>query len=184
MNIRIEEVNGKNIKDVNKADGLFVIDSKLNLNLMDNEIIYTLEDTEVSKKRYEDWEEDYKSYIDNDEKTIYLAYIDKKVVGQIILKKNWNSYAFVQDIRVDLNHRKESIGKMLICFAKDWAAAKRLPGIMLETQNNNVRACKFYESCGFKIGGFDKMLYKGIDRENEEIAIYYYYIFNDNKKKK
>ena len=184
MNIRIEEVNGKNIKDVNKADGLFIIDSKLNLNLIDNEISYTIEKTEVSEKRYGEWEEDYKSYIDNDHKTIYLAYIDKRVVGQIVLKKNWNNYAFIEDIRVDLNHRKASIGKMLICFAKDWAAAKNLPGIMLETQNNNVRACRFYESCGFKIGGFDKMLYKGINNENDEIAIYYYYIFNEEKKKR
>jgi len=176
LNIRIEEINGKNVKDVNKTDGVFIIDSKLNLQVEDNEISYTVEDIPYCEKRYENWEADYSTYIDNDDKTIYLAYIDKKVVGQIILKKNWNNYAFVEDIRVDMHHRKEGIGKMLICFARDWASVKNLQGIMLETQNNNVRACKFYESCGFKIGGFDKALYKGINKDNDEIAMYWYYM--------
>lgn len=49
-----------------------------------------------------------------------------------------------------------------------------MAGIMLETQNNNVRACKFYESCGFVIGGFDSYFYKGLDNESDEIAIYWY----------
>ena len=46
---------------------------------------------------------------------------------------------------------------------------------MAETQDNNVPACKFYESYGFKLGGFDKYLYKGIDKTNNEIAIFWYY---------
>ena len=50
-------------------------------------------------------------------------------------------------------------------------------GIMLETQNNNVAACKFYEKCGFVIGGFDFLVYKGLDIENDEVAIYWYLYF-------
>jgi ribosomal protein S18 acetylase RimI-like enzyme len=48
---------------------------------------------------------------------------------------------------------------------------------MLETQNNNVRACYFYESCGFRIGGFDNLLYRGLDPDTDEVAIYFYFQF-------
>ena len=52
-----------------------------------------------------------------------------------------------------------------------------MPGIMLETQNNNVAACKFYEKCGFVIGGFDFLIYKGLDMKNDEVAMYWYFHF-------
>jgi len=60
-----------------------------------------------------------------------------------------------------------------------WAETKQLPGIMLETQNNNVAACRFYERCGFKLGGFDRYLYKGITQSTEEIALYWYLFFGE-----
>lgn len=60
---------------------------------------------------------------------------------------------------------------------KRWAQEKGLAGITLETQNNNVKACKFYENCGFEIGGFDLFLYKGIDQHQDEIALYWYLTF-------
>jgi ribosomal protein S18 acetylase RimI-like enzyme len=61
-----------------------------------------------------------------------------------------------------------------VAEAIDWAKTKLLAGIMLETQNNNVAACRFYERCGFKLGGFDRYLYKGISKNTEEIALYWY----------
>ena len=61
--------------------------------------------------------------------------------------------------------------------AVEWAKVKRLPGIMLETQNNNVTACRFYENFGFKLRGFDTYLYKGLTPATDEIALYWYLIF-------
>jgi hypothetical protein len=40
------------------------------------------------------------------------------------------------------------IGRALIDRAIDWAKDRELPGLMLETQNDNVPACLFYERCG------------------------------------
>jgi ribosomal protein S18 acetylase RimI-like enzyme len=54
-----------------------------------------------------------------------------------------------------------------------------LPGIMLETQNNNIGACKFYERCGFQLGEFDKFLYKGLEEEMTETAMYWYLLLDD-----
>ena len=48
---------------------------------------------------------------------------------------------------------------------------------MLETQDNNVPACRLYERCGFQLRGFDTHLYKGHDPATGEIALYWYLTF-------
>jgi streptothricin acetyltransferase len=50
---------------------------------------------------------------------------------------------------------------------------------MLETQNNNVAACRLYESGGFQLAGFDRCLYKGLHPDTDEIALYWYLVFVD-----
>lgn len=50
---------------------------------------------------------------------------------------------------------------------------------MLETQNNYVRACKFYEDSGFKIGGFDNYLYRGQKANTDVVAIFWYFHFEE-----
>ena len=37
-----------------------------------------------------------------------------------------------------------------------WAKQKDLCGLMLETQNNNLLACRFYIKKGFVLGAVDK----------------------------
>ncbi len=49
-----------------------------------------------------------------------------------------------------------------------------LMGVMLETQDNNVGACRLYQACGFEIGGFDRKLYGGIAAVRGEVAIFWY----------
>jgi RimJ/RimL family protein N-acetyltransferase len=48
---------------------------------------------------------------------------------------------------------------------------------MLETQDNNVPACRLYARCGFQLRGFDTHLYKGDDPSTDEIALYWYLVF-------
>lgn len=98
-------------------------------------------------------------------------------MGQVVVKRNWNDYAYIEDIKVDKRFRRYGIGRKLIEQVKCWAKDRGMPGIMLETQNNNVSACKFYESCGFFIGGFDMCVYKGMHKHTDEIAVYWYFIF-------
>lgn len=64
---------------------------------------------------------DYASYIDNPEKTVFFAYIDEQLTGQIILRKNWNGFAYVEDIAVDSRFRRQGIGRRLMNRAGVWA---------------------------------------------------------------
>ena len=167
----------QSIKDVNQVNGVFTIDSRLHIQIEDDRITYSREDVCPYEKRYNIDERDLKSYISNSDRAIFLAYVDHHVVGQIIIRKNWNKYAYIEDLIVDVAYRRQGIGVTLLEQAKRWAKEKKLPGIMLETQNNNVAACILYESFGFTLEGVDFYLYKGLNPSTDEIALYWYYFF-------
>jgi ribosomal protein S18 acetylase RimI-like enzyme len=180
MGILIREINASSFHFVNRCDGTFTVDSKLILRLEDGEIRYSIVPLPPSQKRYPIEDEDYSAYINNTEQIIFLAFVDGQLGGQIILRKNWNRYASVVDIAVDVQNRRIGIGRELIARAIRWAKDNKLPGIRLETQDNNVAACLFYERLGFKLGGFDQYLYKGIEGIEDEVALYWYLLFNDD----
>lgn len=177
MHFDIREINEENSGNTNKYKSEFIVESKLDLYMVNNEVKYTIVPVSAYKKVYEEDDIDSSDCIKNKNKTIYFAYVNDEIAGQIILKKYWNNYAYIDDIRVYEKFRKIGIGSALIEKAKNWAKIKNLPGIMLETQHINVNACKLYEKSGFKIGGLDKNLYKGIKKDTDEIALYWYYMF-------
>jgi streptothricin acetyltransferase len=83
-------------------------------------------------------------------------------------------YAIIDDIAVDRPCRRLGIGKALVHRAIAWAKHRRLPGLMLETQTNNVPACALYERCGFTLGGFDEWLYRALHPKTTEAALFWY----------
>ena len=177
MEIALREIDPSNVGHVNQVDGTFLVDAVLQIHAEDGEITYTSLRVPEYRKRYGVDEVDYTTYIGHADKIVFLAYVDEQIAGQIILRKNWNRYAYIEDIAVDVRCRQLGIGRKLIAAAIEWAKARELPGIMLETQNNNLAACRFYESCGFHLGGFDHDLYRGIDPATNEIALYWYLVF-------
>ena len=177
MQITIRELDHDNLQDVNKCDGTFTVHSKLVLHAADGVISYSVVSIEPYQKRYIFEEKDYPSYIGNPDKTVYFAYIEGQLAGQIDVSKHWKAYAWIGDFFVDLEFRRHGIGHAMMEKAVDWAKARNLPGIMLETQDVNVQACRFYENFGFRLYGFDTYLYKGWNPATNEIALFWYLIF-------
>ena len=179
MDFIIKELDNGIIKDIHRIDDEFDIDSKLVLRLEDNRLTYTTVGLLPGKKRYDTDEFDYTTYVDNPEKAVYLAYVDGQIAGELLLRINWNKFAWVEGIGVDRKFRRMGIGRALISRGHQWAKDNKLPGIMVETQDNNVGACRFYESCGFVIKGFDTGLYGASDRYSDEIALFWYLNFDN-----
>jgi ribosomal protein S18 acetylase RimI-like enzyme len=177
MAITIREIDRNNIHHINQCDSSFLIDSKLELYEENGKITYTVVEVPQYTKQYGTDEVDYSDYISHPNKAIFLAYEDNELAGQIRVIKYWNGYAYIDDLAVDIKHRRQGVGRALIARAIEWAKAKGLPGMMLETQNNNVPACRLYESCGFELRGLDTHLYKGLHPATDEIALYWYLIF-------
>ncbi|MCH5584057.1 GNAT family N-acetyltransferase [Shimazuella sp. AN120528] len=183
MDIVIKEmVNGDQNKFANLDDS-FVIDSALELFVQNQKVSYTVKGLPSYTKSYQDdpteemSDKDYLAYIDDPNKIIFLAFVESGLAGKVMVKRNWNEFAYIEDLQVDSRYRRHGVGRMLVEKVKQWALDRSLSGIMLETQNTNVRACKFYESLGFVIGGFDFCLYKAV-QQVEETAIYWYLLFD------
>ena len=119
MEVVTTELDHRSVGDIGKCDGEFTVDSKLVLHAENNEILYTTISVPSFKKRYGQDEVDYAAYVDDPDKTAFLAYVNGQMAGQIILRKNWNRYAYIEDIVVDLRFRRRKVGKALIAQAKD-----------------------------------------------------------------
>jgi streptothricin acetyltransferase len=177
MAFTIRELDESNLAHLNRCDGTFTVDSELIVHAENREISYTVEPVPSYTKRYPVEEIDYRTYIQNPDKAIYFAFLDGQLAGQIILRKNWNQNAYIEDLEVEVKFRRQDIGRRLIEKAIEWAKARELAGIMLETQNNNVAACHFYECCGFRLRGLDFDLYRGLPPYVDETALYWYLTF-------
>jgi len=99
------------------------------------------------------------------------------MLTHVVLHGMQHHYGYVEDIAVDVRFRRRGIGRMLLSPGIEWARSKHLPGMMLETQDKNVAACRFCDSLGFQLGGFDRLVYKGVNPGTQEIALYWYLVF-------
>lgn len=113
------------------------------------------------------------TYIDNPNEAAYLAMLDEKCVGSLRVGKRWNGNAFIDDLAIDKKHRGQGVGKMLMDAAVQWSKDKGFNGLSLETQSNNLLACRFYLKYGFILGGIDAMVYTH-PLYKDDIALYFY----------
>ena len=177
--MEIVKLSFDTLKDVNKASEPFEIIGKLKPTFVNDEWTYTEEIYDCSYLHsYPNEDCDYSLYIENPDKAVFLAYSDKECVGQIVLVKDWNKYALVEDICVSKSSRGQGVGTALIQKAVEWAKDKGLDGLALETQDNNLLACRFYLKCGFAIGAVNTMLYKNFSKPwSDATAIFWYLKF-------
>jgi len=163
-----EQSNG----DAYGFDDSFLVESELALSAERGVVRYEVVPIPAYEKSYR--RDDRSEHLVARDKAIFLAYLGDSVTGRVLVSAGWNRLAWVEDIAVDARCRKEGVGRALIDRAVAWAVKRGLPGLRAETQSNNVPACKFYESCGFRLGGFDRELYRGLDEGTTEIALFWY----------
>lgn len=176
MDIQIQKVNSENKNQVDNFDRKFTVKEKIALSMENGNLIYSIIPVSTYEKGYDEEESvAIDSFIDNDEKIIFFAFVDGQLAGQIKMIKWWNQFAWIDDLVVNPQFRSLGVGKSLIAEAVRWSKEKRFPGIMLETQDDNVAACHLYQSCGFVLGGFDKFTFKNI--KPNEIALFWYLVF-------
>lgn len=172
MNLLIKAHGESNTVNVYRLDDSFVVESELALFAEHGAIRHEIVAVPPYEKSYR--KDNLTARREAPDKAIFLAFLDDSLAGRIVLSEGLNGYAWVDDIAVDVRHRRKGVGRALMDRAIDWAAARGLPGLRLETQHNNVPACRFYASCGFRLGGFDRDLYRGLARSTNEIALFWY----------
>ena len=134
--MEIVKLTRQNLADVNKSNQPFEVIGKIKPAFSDGIWTYTEElYDQTVLKAYPNDGIDYAAYIDDNDKAVFLAYSDEACIGQIVLKKDWNEYAFIEDICVARSARGQGVGTALIQKAAEWAKNADLKGLALETQD-------------------------------------------------
>lgn len=171
----IVEITYENMGDVNKANEPFEVIGRIVPKYENGIWTYTEElFAETYEKQYFYDMEAYEAYINNKDKIIFLFYDNDTCKGQIKIYKNWGRYGFIDSLIVSKNARGKGIGHALVNRAIEWAKQNQLMGLALETQDNNLRACRFYSKMGFRLGGVDNMLYANFPGVANEKAVFWY----------
>ena len=96
-------------------------------------------------------------------------------IGQIRIIKDWNCFCYIENIATKKEYRGNGIGKLLLKKAEEWAKQRKLIGMSLEVQDDNLGACRFYVKQGFILGGVDTL--KQSYNPNIETTLYWYKLF-------
>ena len=129
--------------------------------------------TEKSCKTYDDEPFDPKDYTDSGKRAMFLAVCNDICIGTVRINTGWREEGYIEDIAVDAGYRHIGVGKKLMDSAVDWCREQKLNRITLETQDNNLNACRFYVKYGFELCGIDTKKYVLTEYENET-ALYFY----------
>jgi GNAT superfamily N-acetyltransferase len=82
--------------------------------------------------------------------------------------------AILWDLRVRPDQRGRGIGRQLIDAAATWARAQACRQLVIETQNVNVPACRFYRRCGCRLGEINRYAYVTVPKVAHEVMLLWY----------
>src|SRR5882724_3789784 len=106
-----------------------------------------------------------------------VAEEDGRLVGLLDMElQEWNNTVVLWNLRVDLDYRRQGIGRRLWHRGLEYAQNADVRAIMLETQNTNVAACRFYAEMGCQLVGLNEALYSN-DWQKTEAALFWAYYF-------
>lgn len=77
------------------------------------------------------------------------------------------------DLRVHPDHRDRGVGHALFQHAAAWARARGCTQLKIETQNVNVRACRFYARQGCHLGAIARHFYREPELAHEVMLLWY-----------
>ncbi|MGD7045841.1 GNAT family N-acetyltransferase [Jeotgalibacillus proteolyticus] len=174
--ITIFPLQNELIKDINNTNDSFKVFGKIVPIFQSGK--WSFEEklfNETQEIRFPDDQLDWSQYINQEDKALFLAYKDTKSIGQIRITKDWNHFCYIENIAVKKEFRGYGIGKLLLSKAEEWAKQRDLIGMSLETQDDNLGACRFYVIQGFLLGGVDTL--KQSYNPNIETTLYWYKLF-------
>ena len=101
------------------------------------------------------------------------AFKEQQMVGIALAEPHrWNGSLWVWEFHVEDAYRGKGIGLCLMNALADKARVAGFRVLVLETQNTNVPAIRFYRKAGFEVEGIDLSYYSNTDITDGEIAIF------------
>lgn len=175
MEIKLRKIDPQESPQTRSFSRKFMVTARLVLGIENEKLVYTVAPVEPYERDI--YAEDTDYGFDEEGPTIFFADVDGKLAGRIKMLRWWNQFAYVDDLVINPDYRGMGIGRRLLERGIQWAREHDFPGVMLETQADNVPACTLYQRCGFVLSGFDSNVYKAINPHKDETALYWYLIF-------
>lgn len=180
--IRIVQVAPHQVPAWTSEDRSFVVDSELVLQLTEGRLGYAVVPVPLYVKTYADGphgagpgDSASDGALAGEAVHSFVAYLDGQPAGGMDLSRHWSGHASIDDVLVAQAFRRKGVARALVVHAIAWSHARQLAGVVLETQNNNVAACRLYAACGFELRGFDADLYRGLAPGTREVALFWYW---------
>lgn len=126
MPFRIEALSDQNLSDINRANQPFEILGKVTPSLQNGRWSLKeslLPEEERYLKTYPCDEVDYTAYIGSGDRAAFLCYDGTECIGQTVLRRDWNRYAFVEDLCVAAQHRRKGAGNGWRSDGAGWKSA-------------------------------------------------------------
>lgn len=186
MNILVKEVNKEQLYEYSQIPMRFKVTSKYELNKINGGlggIVFNEVGTDENVKDlgvYEkplQWEKEF----DISNWGFFIAYDNETPVGgatlvydtkEVNMLSNRKDITVLWDIRVAPEYKGKGIGSRLFSHAVEWSKQRKCKYIKIETQNNNVAACKFYAKQGAILGEINEQAYHD-EVEDEAMLIWY-----------
>jgi streptothricin acetyltransferase len=180
MEITIRKIDPHESPQTKSFSRKSTVNSRLVLGIENEKLVYMIAPVEPYEREVP--AEDVEYGFDDAGPTIFFAEVGAThasalLAGRIKMLRWWNRFAYVEDLVVNPEYRGMGIGRRLLERGIQWARENDFPGVMLETQDDNVPACTLYQSRGFVLCGFDRNVYKAINPNTKETALYWYLMF-------
>jgi streptothricin acetyltransferase len=175
MEITIRKMEAQGDPQTKSFSRKSIVKSRLVLGIENEKLVYSIVAVESYERDIHAEDVDYG--FTSTGPTIFFAEADGKLAGRIKMIAWWNQFAYVDDLVVNPDYRGMGVGRTLLERGVQWAHENNFPGVMLETQDDNVPACSLYESFGFVLSGFDRNVYQAIHLNTKETALFWYLIF-------
>ena len=83
-----------------------------------------------------------------------VADFEGRLIGLVEVEiQEWNNSAQLANLMVDADYRGQGLGRRLWHRAVDFARQSDVRAILVETQNTNIAACRFYARMGCQLSG-------------------------------
>ena len=119
---------------------------------------------------------DWPSQFDLDRWAIFGAHADGRRAGgaavalrdgTIVALDGSDDFAVLFDLRVDPSMRQRGVGRSLLSAALEWSAERGVRRLLVETQDVNVPACRFYSKNGFVLDAANPRAYPDLPDETQ-----------------
>ncbi len=100
---------------------------------------------------------------------MYTALIGQEPAGYIgLLERGTASVVYINDLAVNVAHRRQGVGSTLLEAAQDWAAGRSHRRIILEMQSKNLPVIRLAQKFGYEFCGYNDHYY-----HNQDVALFF-----------